>query len=82
MTKHTGTWLDTKTNTIVTSRPEEGIQLLAPGVEPTPDELAAVEAVKASIAAPAKTPPTVTTAAEPVKAVAVGADNRPPVHRR
>lgn len=33
-----GTWLDTKANKIVTDRPEEGVQLISPDVEPTSDE--------------------------------------------
>lgn len=62
-----GTWLDTKANKVVTSRPEEGVQLLAPGVEATPDELARVEAVKAALAGAETPAKTVTTKTAAVK---------------
>lgn len=50
-----GVWLDTKTNKVVESQPEEGVQLVAPGVEATPDELARVELYKAGVPAEPKT---------------------------
>lgn len=31
-----GVWFDTKTNTVVDSAPEEGVQIVAPGQEMTP----------------------------------------------
>ena len=53
-----GVWLDSKTGKVVESQPEEGVQLVAPGVEATPDEQARVDAYKAAVAeekSPAKT---------------------------
>ena len=49
-----GVWLDTKTGKVVESQPEEGVQLIAPGVEATPDEQARVDALKTP--EPKKTP--------------------------
>jgi hypothetical protein len=46
--KNTGTWIDNKTGKVVTSQPEEGVQLIAPGVEVTPDDQRAVDAAKAA----------------------------------
>ena len=42
-----GVWFDTQTQKVVTSQPEQGLQLVAPGVEATPDDEARVEAYKA-----------------------------------
>lgn len=50
-----GTWIDTKTGKVVTSQPEEGVQLHAPGTEVTPDVQAAIDAAKAA-ADPDKAP--------------------------
>lgn len=58
MAENKGTWIDTKTGKVVTSQPEEGVQIVSPNVDPTPADEAAVEAAKASVAAepaPAKT---------------------------
>lgn len=63
MAENKGSWLDTKSNKIVSSQPEEGIQLLAPGAEHTPADLAHVEAVKASLAPEPAAPKTVTSKA-------------------
>ena len=63
MAESKGMWLDTKTNKIVTSQPEEGVQLLAPGREATPAELAHIEGVKASLKDEPDEPKAVTTAA-------------------
>lgn len=49
-----GQWIDTKTNKVVTSQPEEGVQLVSPNVEPTPDDEAAVERAKAALKAEAE----------------------------
>lgn len=49
-----GVWLDTKTGKVVEAQPEEGVQLVAPGVEATPGELAVVERYKAEAPAEAK----------------------------
>lgn len=38
MANDSGVWFDTKADKVVKSQPEEGIQLVAPGAEPTPDE--------------------------------------------
>lgn len=38
MANDSGVWYDTKSEKVVKSQPEEGIQLSAPGAEPTPDE--------------------------------------------
>lgn len=46
MAESKGTWYDTKAGKVVTSQPEEGIQLVAPGVEATPDEQARVDSYK------------------------------------
>lgn len=58
--KNTGTWIDTDTGKVVTSRPERGVQLVSPDVEPTPDDLAAVDAAKAAAAGEDDTDKTVT----------------------
>lgn len=50
MAANKGTWIDTKTGKVVTSEPEEGVQLISPNVEPTPADEAAVEAAKAAAA--------------------------------
>lgn len=55
MAENKGTWLDTKTGKVVTSQPEEGVQLVSPNVEPTAADEAAVEAAKASQPAEPKT---------------------------
>lgn len=59
MTSKSGTWFDTKAGNVVHSQPEEGIQLVAPGVEPTPDEQKRVDAYSN----PDAKPETVTTKA-------------------
>jgi hypothetical protein len=41
-----GVWLDSKTGKVVESQPEEGVQLVAPGVEATAAEQARVDAYK------------------------------------
>jgi hypothetical protein len=46
MAESKGVWFDHKTQKVVSSPPESGVQLVAPGVEPTPDELATVERYK------------------------------------
>jgi hypothetical protein len=46
-----GVWFDTKAGKVVESQPAEGIQLVAPGVEATPDEERRVEAFKAGVPA-------------------------------
>lgn len=71
-----GTWLDTKTNKVVTSKPEEGVQLVAPGVEATPDELANLDRVKASLA-PAKDESHSVAEAADVKVMGAGTSRRP-----
>lgn len=38
MANDSGVWFDTKAEKVVKSQPEEGILLVAPGAEPTPDE--------------------------------------------
>lgn len=56
MASSKGVWFDTKAGKVVESQPEEGVQLVAPGVDATPDEQARVDAYKADVAAekPAK----------------------------
>lgn len=56
-----GTWIDQETGKIVTTRPERGVQLISPNVEPTPDDEAAVEAAKAAQKEAAEADKTVTT---------------------
>ena len=46
MAESKGVWYDTKASKVVESQPEEGVQLVAPGVEPTQDELNRVEVYK------------------------------------
>jgi hypothetical protein len=41
-----GVWFDTKAGKVVESQPEEGVQLVAPGVEATAAEQAAVDSYK------------------------------------
>lgn len=57
MAENKGTWIDSKTGKLVTSQPEEGVQVVSPNVEVTPADEAAVEAAKAALAedTPAKT---------------------------
>lgn len=50
MAENKGTWIDNKTGKLVTSQPEEGVQVVSPNVEPTPADEAAVEAAKAALA--------------------------------
>jgi len=50
MSESKGVWLDTKTGKVVTAQPEEGVQLLAPGVEASAADLAGIEAAKAAAA--------------------------------
>lgn len=45
-----GKWLDTKTNTIVTSQPEEGVQLVAEGTPITPYVRDTVERYETAVA--------------------------------
>lgn len=45
-----GAWIDTKTGKVVAKQPEEGVQLIAPGTEPTDAQRAYVEEVKAAVA--------------------------------
>lgn len=45
-----GQWIDNKTGKIVSSQPEEGVQLVSPNVEPTPDDERAVENAKKAAA--------------------------------
>lgn len=61
MAESKGVWLDTKTNKVVASQPEEGVQLVAPGVEPTDSDLARVDAVKAALAGEVEAAKTVST---------------------
>lgn len=51
MAAHKGVWFDTKAGKVVESQPEEGVVLLAPGVEPTPDDERRVAAYKAGVPA-------------------------------
>lgn len=46
MAENKGKWLDSKTGKVVDSQPEEGVQLLSPNVEPTPNDEAAVKAAE------------------------------------
>lgn len=50
-----GVWLDTKTGKVVESEPEEGLVLVAAGVEATAADQARVDAYKANTPAEAKT---------------------------
>ena len=45
-----GVWFDTKTGKVVESQPEEGVQLVAPGVEASPDDQKRVDTYKAALA--------------------------------
>lgn len=58
-----GVWVDAKTGKVVESQPEEGVQIVAPGVEPTPADLAAVEAAKVAASGEKSEAKTVTTKA-------------------
>lgn len=49
-----GTWIDSKTGKVVTSQPEEGVQLVSPNVEPGPNDEAAVQRAKDALAAEAE----------------------------
>lgn len=46
--KPKGVWLDTVTSEVVETPPERGVQLVAPGVDPTPDDLARIERLRAA----------------------------------
>ena len=50
MAENKGSWIDSKTGKVVTSQPEEGVQLVSPNVEPTPDDEAAVQRAKDALA--------------------------------
>ena len=41
-----GVWFDTKTEKVVTSQPEEGVQLTSPNTETTPDEERVIDLYK------------------------------------
>lgn len=56
MAESKGQWLDTKTGKVVSSQPEESVQLVAPGSEPTPADLARVEALKSATGGDKKDP--------------------------
>lgn len=56
-----GSWIDSKTGKVVTSQPEEGVQLVSPNVEATPDDEAAVQRAKDALADQAAEAKTVTT---------------------
>jgi hypothetical protein len=45
-----GQWIDSKTGKVVSSQPEEGVQLISPNVEPNPDDERAVENAKKALA--------------------------------
>lgn len=51
----TGKWVDVQTGKVVSSQPEEGRQLVAPGGELTPDVKAAISAAEAAAQAPVET---------------------------
>lgn len=51
-----GAWFDTKANKVVDARPEEGVQLISPDVEPTPAEVEWVAGIAAACDA-AEAPP-------------------------
>ncbi len=46
MADNKGTWVDQETGKVVTSRPEIGVQIVSPNVDPTPDDEAAVQRAK------------------------------------
>lgn len=46
-----GVWFDTATAKVVESQPEQGVQLIAPGVEATPDDDRRVEVYRAAVKA-------------------------------
>jgi hypothetical protein len=48
MSDSKGVWIDSRTGKVVTTQPEEGVQLHAPGTEMTPDVEAAIKAAKAA----------------------------------
>lgn len=50
MAENKGAWIDNKTGKVVTSQPEEGVQLVSPNVEPSAQDEAVVEAAKAALA--------------------------------
>lgn len=54
-----GVWLDSKTGKVVESQPEEGVQLVAPGTESTPDAERLIEVYRSG---GKSEPKTVTTA--------------------
>lgn len=63
-TSKSGVFFDTKTNKVVNSQPEEGVQLVAPGQEITPDRQAEIDLYNDGYADPnavADQPATVTT---------------------
>lgn len=65
-----GAWVDSKTGQVVGKEPEEGIQLLAPGIEPTDAQRAYVDSVRALAAGegePVGTVTTKTTTSKPSK---------------
>lgn len=41
-----GVWFDTKAGKVVESQPEEGVQLVAPGTESTPDAERLIESYR------------------------------------
>lgn len=49
-----GSWIDSKTGKVVTSQPEEGVQLVSPNVEPNPNDEAAVQRAKDALKAEAE----------------------------
>lgn len=49
-----GVWIDSKTNKVVQSRPEEGVQLVAPGDTITPEVQQLIDNAKASLDEAAK----------------------------
>lgn len=59
-----GTWFDTKSGKVVTSQPEEGVQLVAPGVEPTAADEVRVARYKGELDDEDKTVSTKTTTAK------------------
>lgn len=56
-TSKNGKWIDNKTGQVVSSEPEEGVQLLAPGVPETPDVTARIKAAEDAAADTGDSPP-------------------------
>lgn len=56
-----GKWFDTKTERIVTSQPEEGVQLVAPGVDEGPATKVVVEQYEAIVNGDDSSDKTITT---------------------